>query len=185
LFRRPTFRHDFVAERIRSVRRKGHNVSGGIRVVSNEKAVRHADGNQAMESGRKERISMRKMIGAFAFVLVALAAAAPLEAQAQRGARGFGMSLDDQVTALTERLALDEEQVVKVREVLEAQAESRRERFQGARGSTDRNAMMRMMREFQEETETLLAEVLSEEQMEKYRKYVAELQQRRRPPLSL
>lgn len=128
---------------------------------------------------------MRRMIGAFALVLVALAAAAPLEAQAQRGARGFGMSLDDQMTALTERLALDEEQVAKVREILETQAESRRERFQAARGSMDRNAMMRMMQEFQQETETLLAEVLSEEQVEKYREFVAEQQQRRRPPLSL
>ena len=128
---------------------------------------------------------MRKTIGAFALVLVGLAAAAPLEAQAQRGARGFGMSLDDQMTALTERLALDEEQVVKVREILETQAESRRERFQAARGSMDRNAMMQMMQEFQQETETLLAEVLSDEQVEKYREYVAEQQQRRRPPLSL
>ncbi len=128
---------------------------------------------------------MRKTIGAFALVLVAVAAAAPLEAQAQRGARGFGMSLDDQMTALTERLALDEEQVVKVREILETQAESRRERFQAARGSMDRNAMMQMMQEFQQETETKLAEVLSEEQLETYREYVAEQQQGRRPPLSL
>ena len=45
--------------------------------------------------------------------------------------------------------------------------------------------MMQMMQEFQEETETKLAEVLSDEQMEKYREYVAEQQQRRRPPLSL
>ncbi|MDE2879031.1 MAG: hypothetical protein OXT63_04535 [Gemmatimonadota bacterium] len=128
---------------------------------------------------------MRKSIGAFALVMVALAAAAPLEAQAQRGARGFGMSLDDQMTALTERLALEEEQVVKVREILETQAESRRERLQAARGSGDRNAMMQLMQELQQETETRLAEVLSDEQMEKYREYVAELQQRRRPPLSL
>lgn len=128
---------------------------------------------------------MRKTIGAFALILVALAAAAPLEAQAQRGARGFGMNLDDQMTALTERLALDEEQVVKVRGILETRAESRRERFQAARGSMDRNAMMQMMQEFQQETETLLAEVLSEEQLENYREYVAEQQQRRRPPLFL
>ncbi|MDE2662677.1 MAG: hypothetical protein OXI39_06720 [Gemmatimonadota bacterium] len=128
---------------------------------------------------------MRKTIGAFALLLVALAAAAPLEVQAQRGARGFGMSLDDQMTALTERLALDEEQVVQVRAILEAQAESRRERFQGMRGSGDRNAMMQLMEELQQETETLLDEVLSDEQMEKYREYLAELQQRRRPPLSL
>ncbi len=128
---------------------------------------------------------MRKSIGAFALVMVALAAAAPLEAQAQRGGRGFGMSLDDQMTALTERLALDEEQGVKVREILETQAESRRERLQAARGSGDRNAMMQAMQELQQETETLLAEVLSDEQMEKYREYLAELQQRRRPPLFL
>ncbi|MCY3600924.1 MAG: hypothetical protein OXN85_13235 [Gemmatimonadetes bacterium] len=128
---------------------------------------------------------MRKMIGAFALVMVALAAAAPLEAQAQRGARGFGMNLDDQMTALTERLTLDEEQVVKVREILETQAESRRERLQGMRGSGDRSAMMQAMQELQQETVTLLAEVLSDEQLEKYREYLAELQQRRRPPLSL
>ncbi|MCY3699973.1 MAG: hypothetical protein OXH46_10150 [Gemmatimonadetes bacterium] len=128
---------------------------------------------------------MRKTIGAFALVMVALAVAAPLEAQAQRGARGFGMSLDDQMTALTERLALADEQVVQVREILETQSESRRERLQGMRGSGDRSAMMQAMQELQQETETLLAEVLSDEQMEKYREYLAELQQRRRPPLSL
>ncbi len=128
---------------------------------------------------------MRKTIGAFALIMVALAAGAPLEAQAQRGARGFGMSLDDQMTALTERLALDEEQVVQVRQILQTRAESRRERLQAARGSGDRNAMMQVMQELQQETETKLAEVLSDEQMEKYREYVAEQQQRRRPPLSL
>ncbi|WP_419949830.1 hypothetical protein [Candidatus Palauibacter sp.] len=125
---------------------------------------------------------MRKMIGAFALTLVALAAATPLEAQAQRGARGFGMSLDDQMTALTERLELDDEQVTKVREVLQAQAETRRERFQGMRGSGDRSAMMQMMQELQQETETKLAEVLNDEQMEKYREYVAEQRQRRPGP---
>ena len=125
---------------------------------------------------------MRKMIGAFALLLIAAAAAAPVEAQARRGGGGFGMNLDDQVTALTERLELDEEQVTKVREILQAQIETRQERFQGARGSMDRNAMMQMMQELQEETETKLAEVLSDEQLEKYREYVAEQRQRRGPP---
>ena len=125
---------------------------------------------------------MKKMIGVFALMLVALAAAAPLEAQAQRGGRGFAMSLDDQMTALTERLELAEDQVTKVREILQAQAESRQERFQGGRGSMDRNAMMRMMRELQAETETRLAEVLSDEQLEGYREFVAERRQRRGPP---
>ncbi|WP_419164991.1 hypothetical protein [Candidatus Palauibacter sp.] len=125
---------------------------------------------------------MKKMLGTFAVVLIAAAAAAPLEAQAQRGGRGFGMSLDDRMTALTERLELDEEQVVKVREILQAQMDSRRERFQGVRGSMDRDAMMARIQEMREETETRLAEVLSDEQMEKYREYVAEQRQRRGPP---
>ena len=125
---------------------------------------------------------MRKMIGAFALILVALAVTAPLEAQARQGARGFGMSLDDQMTALTERLELDADQVARVREILQAQMETRQERFQRVRGSGDRNAMMQMMQELQEETETKLAEVLSDEQLEGYREYVAEQRQRRRPP---
>ena len=123
---------------------------------------------------------MKKMLGMFALMLIAVAAAAPLEAQ--RGGRGFGMSLDDRMTALTERLELDEEQVVKVREILQAQVDSRRERFQGVRGSMDRDAMMAMIQEMREETETRLAEVLSDEQMEKYREYVAEQRQGRGPP---
>ena len=127
---------------------------------------------------------MRKMIGAFALTLVALAVASPLEAQAQRGGRGAAMSLDDQMTALTERLELDEEQATNVREILQAQAEIRRERFQGVRGSGDRNAMRRTLREILRDTETRLAEVLSEEQLEEYREYMAEQRQRGRPPLS-
>ena len=129
------------------------------------------------------RSGMRRMVGAFGLLLIAAAAAAPVEAQAQRGGRGFGMNLDDQMTVLTERLELDEEQVTKVREILQAQVESRRERFQGAgRGSMDRAAMMQALEEMREETETKLAEVLSEEQMEKYREYVGEQRQRRGPP---
>ena len=129
------------------------------------------------------RSGMRRMVGAFGLLLIAAAAAAPVEAQAQRGGRGFGMNIDDQMTVLTERLELDEEQVTKVREILQAQVESRRERFQGAgRGSMDRAAMMQALEEMREETETKLAEVLSEEQMEKYREYVGEQRQRRGPP---
>ena len=127
----------------------------------------------------------KRMFAMLALAWVVAAAAAPLEAQAQRGARGFGMDVDAQVTALTELLELDEEQATKVREILAAQAESRRERFQGmTRGSMDRGAIMELMRKLQEETETELAEVLSEEQMEKYREFVAQQRQRRGPPRS-
>ena len=122
---------------------------------------------------------MKKTIGGFALMLVALAAAVPLEAQARRG-----VSVEDQVTVLTERLELDEEQVPQVHAILQAQVEAGRERFQGLRGSMDRSAAMEIMQELQAETEAKLAEVLSDEQLEKYKEFVAEQRARRRPPLS-
>lgn len=117
-------------------------------------------------------------------VAVALGALAlPLQAQ-QRGpgqGRGMGPDLDRQMTELTEVLELTDEQTVEVRAVLEVQAEKRREMFAGGpRG--DREAMRAAMMELQEETATMLAEILSEEQMEKYRAHVAERMRGRRPP---
>ncbi len=126
---------------------------------------------------------MRRMIGAFALAVAALSSAAPLEAQAQRGGRDFGMNVDEQMAVLTERLELNEEQAAKVREILQAQIDTTRERFQEMRsGSASRGGVMQMVQELQEETETKLAEVLSDEQMEQYREWVAEQRQRRRPP---
>ncbi|WP_420632839.1 hypothetical protein [Candidatus Palauibacter sp.] len=125
---------------------------------------------------------MRKMIGGLALIVVGFALVAPLEAQQRRGGAGARMNLDAQMAQLTELLELDEEQATKVREILEAQATSRRERFQGARGSMNREAMMEIVQNMQAETNTKLAEVLSEDQMALYEGWVAEQMQRRRPP---
>ncbi|WP_419160926.1 hypothetical protein [Candidatus Palauibacter sp.] len=125
---------------------------------------------------------MRKMIGGLALIVVGFALVAPLEAQQRRGGAGARMNLDAQMAQLTELLGLDEEQATKVREILEAQATSRRERFQGARGSMNREAMMEIVQNMQAETNTKLAEVLSEDQMALYEGWVAEQMQRRRPP---
>ena len=122
-----------------------------------------------------------KMIPALALGLLAFAVAMPVEAQ--RGQGRMGPSLDERVAQLTEVLSLDEAQVPQVREVLEMEAEKRRETFQNLRGSGDRGAMMTAMQELQEETRTLLAEILSEEQLEKYDAHVEEMRQRRRPLL--
>ena len=124
----------------------------------------------------------RKSISTVAFSLFLLAATGPLEAQQRRGG-GMGPNLDEQMAQLTEVLALTDEQVPQVREVLEVQAQKRGEMMEGMRGGGDRQAMMAAMQELQQETHTLLAEVLSEEQMEKYDAHVAEMRQRRRPPL--
>jgi Spy/CpxP family protein refolding chaperone len=136
-----------------------------------------------------ERVMFRKRVGGFAVILALGALALPLQAQ-QRGpgpGRGMGPDLDRQMAELTEVLDLTDEQAVEVRAVLEVQAEKRREMFaEGPRG--DREAMRAAMTELQEQTELQLAEILSEEQMEKYRAHVAERMRRppqrmRRPPL--
>jgi len=123
-----------------------------------------------------------KRIGMFAAALLLGAIATPLQAQQQRGMRGgMGPNLDEQMTELTEVLALTDEQAVSVRAVLEAQAEKRQEMFAGGPPG-DREAMRAAMMELQEETQTKLAEILSEEQMEKYRAHMAERMRRRPPP---
>lgn len=124
----------------------------------------------------------RKTISALAFSLVAFAIAAPLDGQGRRMG-GMGPNLDQQMADLTEVLSLTDEQVPQVREILEMQGEKRREMMQGMRGSGDRQAMMSAMQTHQEETTTMLGEVLTDEQMEKYEAHVAEMRQRRRPPL--
>ena len=119
---------------------------------------------------------MRKTIGALALIMVGSAAAGPLQAQGRRG----GPDLDEQMTALTEQLELNEEQAAEVRKILEVQGEKRQEAFQGAGG--DRSAMRGITQEIQEETSLMLAEVLSEDQMATYEEILAERRQRRGPP---
>ncbi len=117
---------------------------------------------------------------AAAAVLFAAVMAAPVAAQQGPGGpprRGPG--LDRQMRMLTEQLQLTAEQAVSVREILEQQGERRREAMQAAAG--DRSAMRSAMEEIRGETDTLLAEVLDETQMQTFR----ELRQRRaarRPP---
>ena len=124
-----------------------------------------------------------KKTGGLAIVLALGAIALPVQAQ-QRGpgpGRGMGPDLDQQMEELTEVLALTDEQAPKVRAVLEMQGERRREMFAGGPPG-DREAMRAAMMELQEETEVELAEILSEDQMTKYRAHVAERMRGRRPP---
>lgn len=117
---------------------------------------------------------------AAAAVLFAAVMAAPVAAQqGPGGPPRRGPDLDRQMRMLTEQLQLTAEQAVSVREILEQQGERRREAMQAAAG--DRSAMRSAMEEIRGETDTLLAEVLDETQMQTFR----ELRQRRgarRPP---
>lgn len=122
----------------------------------------------------------RILIPAVAFAMLGPWFAPSVQAQARQGRMAPG--LDEQMVQLTERLALDSDQVPQVRAVLEAQAEKRRDALQSLRGSGDRAAMRATMEEIQQETRTFLTEILSEEQLEKYDAFVEEMGRRRRPP---
>lgn len=124
----------------------------------------------------------QRMLGVLGFALIAVAVAAPLEAQGRR-AGGGGPSLDEQMIMLTERLELSEEQAGEVRTILDAQGTKRREMFQGGGGGGDRSAMRGQMTELQEETTVMLAEVLNETQMVEYAKIQEEQRGRRGPPI--
>ncbi len=121
----------------------------------------------------------RTRFGLAALGLLVAAVSAPAQAQGGPGGRR-GPDLDQQMAMLTERLELTGEQAKSVRAILEMQGDRRREVFQASRG--DRAAMRAAMQEVQEETNALLADVLTEAQMKKYQEFQAELRQRRRPP---
>jgi len=120
----------------------------------------------------------KKMLSVIGLVVVAIAIASPLHAQ---GRRGGGQNLDEQMTALSERLELSEQQASEVRKIIEAQNGKRREMFQDAAG--DRSVMRAVMGEIREETTALLGEVLNEDQLAEYAKIQEERRQRRRPPI--
>lgn len=124
----------------------------------------------------------QKMLGVLGFALIAVAVAAPLEAQGRRGGGG-GPNLDEQMTMLTERLELSEDQAGEVRKIIEAQGVKRREMFQGGGGGGDRSAMRAKMTELQEETTAMLGELLNEDQMAEYAKIQEEQRGRRGPPI--
>jgi hypothetical protein len=122
---------------------------------------------------------MRKTIGTFALLVTALAIAPPLHGQEPEGGQpqlseAQNARLDEQMADLTEQLALTDEQAVEVRKILEVQEEKRREAFQSAsrRGARTRTSAgrsaIRLMRDLQEETDLMLAEVLTEDQMAKF-----------------
>jgi len=88
-------------------------------------------------------------------------------------------SVDERLAQMTEQLQLTEEQVAKVRPILEKQDRQRQELFQTSGG--DRETMRAEMRKLIEEGDQELSGVLTEQQM---KKHVEQRQQRMRqgPP---
>jgi len=124
----------------------------------------------------------KRILGVTSCAVFMSALLLPVEAQqrGQRGQRGGRRpNLDDQIEALTTQLELTEEQAKSVRAVIEKQGQQRRELFRNSGG--DREAMRAAMGDLQEATDSLLAEILTEDQMVKY-KEIQSRRRRRGPP---
>jgi len=81
--------------------------------------------------------------------------------------------IDTQVAELTKSLNLTEDQVPKVKTILQTNREERQERFEKAREEgllRDRDAMIKMMQEGQKSLEDKLATVLTEKQLKTFKK---------------
>jgi Spy/CpxP family protein refolding chaperone len=138
-----------------------------------------------MKQPKKTLPSLRKSAAAFALALL-LGGAMHTTALAQ----GRNMDPEQVKARFAERtneviglLGLTEAQEPKVREILEATDVKRMELFEAAMAEQSREAMMGMrdkMQELNEANVEALAEVLNEEQVETYKKYLEE-QATRRP----
>lgn len=90
--------------------------------------------------------------------------------------------LAERTNEIIELLGLTEEQEPKVREIFAASDEKRAEAFERAFAERSRESMMAMrqqMRELDEANVEALAEILTEAQMGKYKKYLEEQASRR------
>jgi len=87
----------------------------------------------------------------------------------------------EQLTAMTEALSLSDEQVAQVGPILKSTMEKQLEMRKKMRSEgADRRAMREMLGELNDSHNTQLAEVLSEEQMTKYKEWRKEQQKNRR-----
>ena len=115
-------------------------------------------------------------------IMLVMLCSAPASFAQGRGGQNMAERMKAQADEVVKALALTGEKEVQVRGILEAETKERASIFEGFQGQ-DRNARQMMreeMTELGERTTEKLKAVLSEEEMEKYKKVQAEIQERRR-----
>lgn len=131
-------------------------------------------------SGVATASAVRPVLNALLAILAVALTSTP--AWAQQG--GFGgrrmLSPDERLAQLTEQLDLTDEQAAQMKPIIDAQSKKQQELFESAGG--DRATMRAEMTKLMEETDKQYAEVLTEEQMSKYREMRQERMRQGRPP---
>jgi len=125
---------------------------------------------------------MNRLFRAAATTFVLAALTAP-SAAAQQQRRGF--DIDAYMETLTERLSLTGEQTAEIRPMVETGMAEMRQVMMAARDGGDRQAAMTQMRELGTSTDESIEGVLTAEQIEEYRVFREEQDERmgqRRPP---
>jgi len=122
--------------------------------------------------------------------LLTLLACSPSRAR-NRGRIPQGKMPDDLISVMNKRLNISEEQVLQVRPIIEQECEKRRQIIENYFGQ-GREAMISIrteLQELQDATETKLSTILTDKQMEEYRKIrdqerqeMREKMRGRRPP---
>ena len=107
----------------------------------------------------------------FLFILIAAISSTTLFAQR-------GMSHEDRMKNLDDKLNLSEEQYTRLDSILKVQGEEFQKLRDGADG--DRDQMREKARKLMKETDEQIIEVLNEEQKKEYEKYKKERRQNRR-----
>ncbi|MBK5096831.1 MAG: Spy/CpxP family protein refolding chaperone [Gemmatimonadetes bacterium] len=124
-------------------------------------------------------VCVRGALTAFAALFALGLAATPVLAQQGPGGRRM-LSPDERLAQLTEQLDLTDEQATQMKPIIEEQSKKQQELFQNAGG--DRATMRAEMTKLMEDTDKQYAEVLTEEQMNKYREMRQERMRQGRPP---
>jgi len=128
-----------------------------------------------ISGARRIRGPLTVFVALFALVLVST------PALAQQGPGGRRMlSSDERLAQLTEQLDLTDEQAKQMKPIIEEQSKKQQEIFDSASG--DRETMRAEMMNLMEETDEQYAEVLTEEQMNTYRKMRQQRMRQGRPP---
>ena len=109
------------------------------------------------------------------FLFFLIAAMSSITIFAQRG-----MSQEDRMKNMNERLNLSEEQYAQVDSILKEQTKEFQVLRDGWEEGGDRDQMREKMRELRNETDDKMLAVLNEEQTTEYKKYQEERAQRRR-----
>ena len=123
----------------------------------------------------RSRGALTALVALFAIGL----SATPALAQQGPGGRRM-LSPDERLAQLTEQLDLTDEQAEQMKPIIDEQTKKQQDLFQNAGG--DRETMRAEMTKLVEEMDEQYAEVLTEEQMNKYREMRQQRMRQGRPP---